>query len=174
MKKKLSILMFATILLTGCTTGRLESNSNSLPPNSEVSTSVEQNNELPSVAKDFIEKVNNIRFDENIEYDIEEAYYFYDLIDDYTWNYFPEVQEAFYKLVILEETYYDYLRANNMAEDFIAKVDAIPYFLSIEDERYIIAAENAYEKLENKDIIGVNEAYEKLLKLREQFDQMFL
>ncbi|MCH5180868.1 MAG: hypothetical protein J1F32_06620 [Erysipelotrichales bacterium] len=175
MKKKLLFALLCSSLLVSCGFGIPSTPSSTLPSNQgSVSTSETQDIELPEIAKEFIDAVNSLKFDDNMDYAINEAYNLYDLIDDYTWNNFPEVQEAFYKLEMLEQIYFEYIRDKNIADDFIAKVDAIPYFLSLEDERYIIAAEAAYENIINKDIIGISEAYEKLLNFREQFDRMFL
>ncbi len=174
--KKLFLSLLLIPLLCSCGTRVSSENSASIltPSLSGESANTNQEQEMPNEAKEFVNIVNTLRFDENFDYNLNEAYYYYDLIDDDTWNRFSEVQEAYYKLVMLEEIYYEYLRANNMAEDFIAKVDAIPFFLTLDDERYIIAAESAYDELDNKNIIGVEEAYAKLLVFRAQFDQMFL
>lgn len=163
MNRKCLLMLLCPLLLASCT-------------QQEISQSISSSNnsivlEMPGIAKEFVELVNSIQLNDDFSFLVNEAFDLYDKIDNQTWNQFPEVQEAYYKLIQLEEVYSKYSRLNNMANDFMAKVDAIPYFLTISDERYIIAAENAYEKLgEAINIIGVAEAYEKLLKIRENFN----
>lgn len=173
-KRNLSVLLLA-LMLIGCgQTSNSQDNSVSSLTSPSTSISTQPVIEMPDVAREFVDMVNSLRLDSDFSYFVNEAFDLYEQIDDATWATFPEVQEAYYKLVQLEEVYYEYAKVSNMANDFIAKVDAIPYFLTLNDERYIIAAETAYESLgDGVNIIGVSEAYAKLLRLRKQFDDLY-
>lgn len=180
MKKKnviLSILLSTLVVVNGCnkndnSSSNNHTNSISTSLNTTTSTSSDVNKELSTEAIDFINAVNNIVLDENAGIYIDEAFELFDLVLD--WEN-PEVLEAYYKLVLLDELFNDYSRINNAAAAFIERVELIPYNLSLSDERLIIAAEDAYENLsiEAKEVLGVAQAYERLLEAREEFDSIY-
>lgn len=180
MKKKiiLSTLLFA-LVVGGC---KKDNNNSSSSNTYNAISSVESTTSnsttsinliMPSEAIDFVLLVNSIVINEEAGIYIDEAWDLYDALGD-NWNY-PEVLEAYYKLLILEELYNDYIEVYNEALDFIEKVESIPYLLNLSDERYIIAAESAYEKLSDdaKEIIGVSQAYERLLEARKDYDELY-
>lgn len=186
MKNKLFITLLLPLVLVACTTegGNKQSTSSSSIDNPIVSTnssSLDKNStptpnlpkeELPSDAQEFVDAVNAIVLNYDSGKDINEAFVLYDNLVN--WNY-DEVLEAFDKLLLLEELYDDYLKLYNGVESFIARVDEIPYDLSINDERLITLAEDAYSKLneEQKAMLGVSQAYNRLLDARSDFDALF-
>ena len=188
MRKNLFItLLLPLALLASCTTegGKRSSSSvdytssSSTPVVSssssskvEVSSSSSVKVELPADAQAFVDKVNSIVLNIDAGKDINDAFVLYDEVVN--WDY-DEVIEAFEKLVLLEELYNDYTKLYNGVESFIERVDSIPYNLTINDERNIVLAEEAYSKLsdEQKAMLGVSQAYERLLDARNDFDALY-
>lgn len=148
------------------------SNSQSSVISSENNNSTPVDKELPAEAQEFVDAVNSIVMNEQAGMYINEAWVLYDLLID--WDY-PEVNAAYEKLGELETIYNDYLKFTSLPLSFIEKVDLIPYELKLEDERFIIAAEDTYARLtdDQKEVLGVSQAYERLLDAREDFTILF-
>lgn len=176
-------ILLSTILLSlmvsGCK-GKEENSSSSLKPSIDNTSTVVNSTSssyseviLPAAAVDFILFVNEIVIDEYAGIAIEEAWEMYEALGD-DWNY-PQVSEAYYKLIHLEEMYNEYIELYYEALEFIEIVEEIPYLLTLEDERYIVEAESKYENLSDdaKEILGVDEAYQRLIKAREDFDNLY-
>ena len=161
MKKNYLLMLLASVMvLGGCNNKVSSSSSSNEVVTSSSSTAIQK--ELPPEAIDFILFVDSIVLYEEAGAYINEAFEMFENLVD--WNY-DEVLNAYYKLCHLEEIYNDYLVTNNLAKAFIEKVELIPYFLEITDEKYILSAEESYENLtpEAKEILGVEEAYQRLL-----------
>lgn len=148
----------------------INSSSSTSSPNKQSSVSTDI--QLPSDALEFVNAVNSIALNQDAGYYINEAFGLYDSLEN--WNY-PEVIDAFDKLLLLEELYNDYVKQNNAVESFIQRVDDIPYDLDISDERAIVLAEEAYAKLNDaqKEMLGVSQAYERLSDARNDFDILY-
>lgn len=148
----------------------INSSSSTSSPNKQSSVSTDT--KLPSDALEFVNVVNSIALNQDAGYYINEAFGLYDALEN--WNY-KEVIDAFDKLLLLEELYNDYVKQNNAVESFIQRVDDIPYDLDISDERAIVLAEEAYVKLNDaqKEMLGVSQAYERLLDARNDFDILY-
>ena len=185
MKNKLFIaLLLPLLVLVACTTeggGKESSSSSSSEPivSSSSSSKLEESTssttpkvELPSDAQAFVDAVDSIVLNYDSGKDINDAFVLYDNLEN--WDY-DEVIDAFNRLVALEELYNDYVRLSNGVEAFITRVDEIPYDLSINDERLIVLAEDAYSKLndEQKAMLGVSQAYDRLVDARNDFDALF-
>lgn len=171
MKKNYLLMLLASVMvLGGCNNKVSSSSSSNEVVTSSSSTAIQK--ELPPEAIDFILFVDSIVLNEEAGAYINEAFEMFENLVD--WNY-DEVLNAYYKLCHLEEIYNDYLVTNNLAKAFIEKVELIPYFLEITDEKYILSAEESYENLtpEAKEILGVEEAYQRLLKARSDFDALY-
>lgn len=134
------------------------------------------NKELPEETLEFINAVNSIVMNEQAGIYINEAYVLYDNLgeDPYYWDY-EEAHAAFAKLGELEAIYNNYLKFTSLPLSFIEKVDLIPYELTLADERYIIAAEDTYARLtdDQKEVLGVSQAYERMVDAREDFTLLF-
>lgn len=134
------------------------------------------NKELPEETLEFINAVNSIVMNEQAGIYINEAYVLYDNLgeDPYYWDY-EEAHAAFAKLGELETIYNNYLKFTSLPLSFIEKVDLIPYELTLADERYIIAAEDTYARLtdDQKEVLGVSQAYERMVDAREDFTLLF-
>lgn len=185
MKNKLFItLLLPLLVLVACTTeggGKESSSSSSSEPivSTSSSSKLEESTssttpkvELPSDAQAFVDAVDSIVLNYDSGKDINDAFVLYDNLEN--WDY-DEVIDAFNRLVALEELYNDYVRLSNGVEAFITRVDEIPYDLSINDERLIVLAEDAYSKLndEQKAMLGVSQAYDRLVDARNDFDALF-
>ena len=179
MKKRIILsAILLSLMISGC--NKKDDSSSDLSNDNKISaiSSSSSTNSveviLPPDAVDFILFVNSIVIDEKAGIYIEEAWDMYEALGD-NWNY-PQVSEAYYKLIYLESLYNDYIDIYNEALNFIEKVEEIPFLLGLNDEVYILSAEAEYENLseEAKGILGVTEAYERLLKAREDYDSLYL
>ena len=188
MKKNLFItLLLPIMLIASCSTegGKKSSSSSdfissssspivnsSTTSSSEVQVSSSEKVELPSDAQAFVDKVNSIVLSIDAGKDINDAFVLYDEVVN--WDY-EEVINAFNRLVALEELYNEYIKLYNGVESFVSRVDEIPYNLTINDERAIVLAEESYRKLsdEQKAMLGVAQAYERLCDARSDFDALY-
>lgn len=119
---------------------------------------------LPSSAKEFIDTVNSIVINENSLSYINHAFELFDDLEE--WNY-KEVLEAYDRLCTYEEEYFIYM--------FLAKVNAIPTNVTLEEEFLILRAEENYKNLEEelKSNDLVVQAYNKMISAREKYNILY-
>lgn len=156
-------LILISVVIFGCEKANV---SDSIEISNGPTDSVEIDS-LPSSSRAFVDAVNRIEFSLNCQNEINKAFELYYALDDDSWD-FDEVLDAFDTLVGMDTMLQDYRLAN----DFVSKVDELSYMVSIADGALINAAFDAYSILKDssKEFLDVEQAYEKLVKIKEKYD----
>lgn len=120
---------------------------------------------LPEQSKAFVDAVNKIVITFDSRDEIEAAFEMFENLDDDSWEY-DEVLDAYAKLEDLSEYYYALLNYDTMANNFISKVEAIPFNLTLAQEYLVKQARNVYNSMSenNRLMLGVETAYKRLVE----------
>ena len=126
---------------------------------------------LPQEAQEFVDLVNSITVDVNAGEAISNAFALFEALVD--WDY-PEVLEAYERLYTYEEEYLVLMSKQNKINLFLEKMMELEKEITLDDEYLIIRAEDSYSKLDEelKNDIQVVSAYERLLQIRADYEQL--
>ena len=126
---------------------------------------------LPQEAQEFVDLVNSITVDVNAGEAISNAFALFEALVD--WDY-PEVLEAYERLYTYEEEYLVLMSKQNKINLFLEKMVELEKEITLDDEYLIIRAEDSYSKLDEelKNDVQVVSAYERLLQIRADYEQL--